>query len=68
MDKKNLSKVLFWETLFIALISVSAGLVAGIILSKLSELVFLNILKGAVSYNLSVSVKRRSERALIHSF
>lgn len=57
MDKKNLSKVLFWETLIIALISISSGLVAGIILSKLSELVFLNILKGAVSYNLSVSVQ-----------
>lgn len=57
MDKKNLSKVLFWETLIIALISVSSGLVAGIILSKLSELVFINILKGAVSYNLSVSIK-----------
>lgn len=54
MDKRNLSKVLFWETLIIAVISLVIGLAAGIAFSKLAELVFLRLLKCDVSFNLSI--------------
>lgn len=54
MDKHNLSKVLFWETLIIAVISLVIGLAAGIAFSKLAELIFLRILKCDVTFNLSI--------------
>lgn len=34
MDKRNISKVMIWETLFVALFSIGSGLIIGIILSK----------------------------------
>ena len=57
MDKHNLSKVLFWETLIIALISIAVGLAAGIAFSKLAELIFLKLLKSDATFDLSISVR-----------
>lgn len=54
MDKHNLSKILFWETLIITVISLVIGLAAGIAFSKLAELIFLRLLKCDVSFNLSI--------------
>ena len=54
MDKHNLSKILFWETLIIAVISLVIGLAAGIAFSKLAELIFLRLLKCDVTFNLSI--------------
>ena len=54
MDKHNLSKILFWETLIITVISLVIGLAAGIAFSKLAELIFLRILKCDVTFNLSI--------------
>lgn len=54
MDKHNLSKLLFWETLIIAVISIAIGLAAGIVFSKLAELVFLKILKCNATFDLSI--------------
>lgn len=55
MGKGNLSRILLWETGIIALISLTLGLMLGILLSKLFELVLVNLLHGQVSYRLSVS-------------
>jgi len=55
MDKHNLGIILFWETLIIAVISLVIGLAAGIAFSKLAELIFLNLLKGDVTFDLTVS-------------
>ncbi len=55
MDKHNLSKILFWETLIITFISLFVGLAAGIAFSKLAELVFLNLLKSDATFDLTVS-------------
>lgn len=57
MGKKNLAVILLWENLFTALISISCGIGAGIILSKLAELGFINIVEGDISYALSISYK-----------
>lgn len=54
MDKHNLSKILFWETLIITFISLFVGLAAGIAFSKLAELIFLRLLKCDVTFNLSI--------------
>lgn len=55
MDKHNLGIILFWETLIIAAISLVIGLAAGIVFSKLAELIFLNLLKSDVTFDLTVS-------------
>lgn len=56
MNKKNISKVLAWESLIIASISLVGGLAVGTAVSKLAELGLVNMLKGDVSYDLSVSL------------
>lgn len=44
LEKRHIAKVLFFETLIIALISLLLGLLAGVLFSKLAFLVLLNIL------------------------
>lgn len=56
MGKRNIARILFWEMLMIAVLSISAGLVAGIAFSKFAELGMVNIMRGAVNYDLSISV------------
>ncbi len=57
MGKWNLARVLFWESLMIAAISLACGLLAGIILSKFAELGMVNILAAEASFSLSVEPK-----------
>ena len=54
MGKRNIARVLFWETLMIALLSTGAGLFAGILFSKLAELGLVYILRGGVAYDFAV--------------
>ena len=54
--KRNIGFILFWETLIIALVSIGAGLFAGILFSKLAELGLVYILRGEVSYDFSISM------------
>ena len=56
MGKRNIGRILFWETLIIALFSIIIGLLAGILFSKLAELGLVNIMHGEVSFDFSVSV------------
>lgn len=55
MGKRNLSGILVWESVFVAVISLVCGMGSGIALSKLAELGLVNIMKGDVTYTLSVS-------------
>lgn len=57
MEKKHLSQIMFFETLYIAVISLGAGLIGGILLSKLMYLVLLKLLNFAVpmGYDISLS-------------
>lgn len=57
MGKRNIMRILFWESLIISAISIAAGLAAGIGLSKLAELGLINIMQAEVSYTLSVSAE-----------
>ena len=47
--------VVFWETAMSAVISIFAGLFAGVTLSKLAELCIVNIVGGGTDYSLTVS-------------
>lgn len=54
MGKRNLARVLLWETLIVAGLSLSLGLFAGFVLSKFAELGMLNILSADVTFSLTV--------------
>lgn len=55
MDKWNLARILVWESLIIAGISLAGGIGAGILFSKFAELGMVNILHGEVSFSLSLA-------------
>ncbi len=55
MGKRNIARILFWETLITAVVSISLGLVGGIAFSKFAELGMVNTMHGEVTYDLSVS-------------
>ena len=51
MDKGNISKLMMWESLFIAVGAISIGLFAGIALSKIAELILLNLLHMDITFD-----------------
>ncbi len=51
MHKRNIARILLWETLMVAFASLTCGLAIGIALSKLSELVLVNLVGGDVTYS-----------------
>lgn len=57
MDKRSISKILIWESLIVAAISIGAGLFDGIVFSKLSELVLIFMVHGETDYRFSVSTE-----------
>lgn len=56
MGKRNIAAVMTWETLFVYLLSMVLGVGAGILFSKLAELLALRIIRGEAQYQFSVSV------------
>ena len=56
MSKKNLARVLFWETLDIYGFSIVLGLFGGIALSKMAELVFFRMIREDVNYQFYIGV------------
>lgn len=66
MDKRNISKIMVWENLFVALFAIGAGLIAGIIFSKAAELVLLNLLNMDVTYSLSLGLVSLRQTPLIY--
>lgn len=57
MGKGNLTRILFWENVYVTFIALSLGLVFGIAFSKLAELGFTNLLDGEITYSMSVPVE-----------
>ena len=57
MNKRNLSRILLWETLFSALFALIVGLAGGILFSKLAELFLLHMAGGQGDYTLSIASK-----------
>lgn len=55
MGKRNIGRILLWENLIIAGISLATGLVSGVVFSKLAELGLVNMIKGDVTYELTFS-------------
>lgn len=55
LDKKHIARVLFWEKIFITLISIGLGIILGLILDKLMFLLLLKILKFEVTLGFDIS-------------
>ena len=66
MGKGNLAKVLAWEAVIMALISIVAGEALGILLSKLFELVLINIVAGSVQMDFTVSAPAAAMTAILY--
>ena len=66
MGKGNLAKVLAWETVITALISIAGGEVLGIALGKLFELLLVNIVDGTVQMDFTVSVPATAMTAILY--
>lgn len=62
MDKRNISRILLWETVMVYSISVIAGISCGILFSKLAELALTKMLGGAASYTFNAE-----PRSIIHA-
>ncbi len=65
MGKRNIGRILFWETVTVYIITVGLGLAAGIILSKLAELGLVNIMQADITYDMSVSFEAIGMTALV---
>lgn len=57
MGKWNLARILIWESLIIAAITLAGGLAAGLLFSKFAEMLMINILKAQVNYALTVDLQ-----------
>ncbi len=55
MGKRHLARVLIWEAVLAAALSLGAGLLAGIAVSKFAELLMVRILDGNATFTLSVA-------------
>ncbi|MDO4814999.1 MAG: ABC transporter permease [Bacillota bacterium] len=55
MDKRNISRILFWETIGIAVFSIVIGMALGILFSKLVELCLANMMDYDIDYAFAVS-------------
>lgn len=55
MGKINIARIMFWEMLVTAAISLLTGLTVGIAFSKLAELGMVNVLHGKISYTFRIS-------------
>ena len=55
MDRKNIAFVLIWENLMTAGISLEAGILGGILFSKLGQLAMIYLLGGKVDFSFSIN-------------
>ena len=57
MGKGNIARILFWEALLVLVGTLAVGLGMGIAVSKLAELLLVNIMHGNVTFSFTVSVR-----------
>ena len=65
MGKANIGRILFGETVITVLISLVAGLLFGVLFSKLGELVLVNMLQGDVTYLFTLTMPAVKQTLII---
>lgn len=66
MDKRNIGRLMLWETIYTAGISIFLGLASGIAFSKAAELILLNILASEITFSFHVGFISVVVTALIY--
>ena len=66
MDKRNIRKIMVWESLFVGVISIVSGLLIGVALSKAAELVLLNILDMDINYDIYIGTTSIRQSILVY--
>jgi putative ABC transport system permease protein len=56
MEKRNLIYVLIWESIGIMAVSLTIGLICGIVFSKIAELIMLNVIQENINFSLSIGI------------
>ncbi|MCD7858265.1 MAG: ABC transporter permease [Clostridiales bacterium] len=54
MSKRNIARILFWETLFTAAVALLGDILSGVVLYKLAELALVRIMQGDVTYSINI--------------
>lgn len=57
MGKRNIARVMLWETLFIGAFSIVLGMALGVLFSKLAKLVMVNIMSMDVTFGVTIDYK-----------
>ena len=65
MGKRSIGRILLWEALMSAALSLLGGLALGVLLSKLCELLLVNLLRGSVTFTFTISVSAIRDTALL---
>ena len=65
MGKRSIGRILLWEALMSAALSLLGGLALGVLLSKLCELLLVNLLRGSVTFTFTISVSAIRNTALL---
>ena len=66
MDKRNIGKIMVWESLCVGAAAILSGLALGIALSKAAELVMMNLLKAEITYDFHFGIKTFGKTAAIY--
>lgn len=67
MGKRNLARILIWESFIIALIALSGGLLCGILFSKVAELCMAHMLGGRISFSFSIEMSGVMQTLILFS-
>ncbi|MCD8055929.1 MAG: FtsX-like permease family protein [Clostridiales bacterium] len=65
MSKSNIARILVWESLITAAVSLAAGIILGGILYKLTELVLVRLMDGEATYSISIAPQAIPETILL---
>lgn len=68
MEKRHIGKMMFWEILMVAVISIAGGIVVGIVLNKLVVLALTRLLDFEVPFGFSVSMRAVTSVIILFSF
>lgn len=56
MEKRHITRIMFWETLLMALLSLTLGLISGVVLSRLMFLILLKMLRLPIAAGFTFSL------------
>ena len=67
MGKRNIARILFWETLIVYILAEAIGLGCGILFSKFAELLLTRMLGNEVSYSFTVEPKAVTDSLIFYA-